>query len=245
MFLPCISIITVCYNAEHFIEQSIQSVVGQSYPNIEYILVDGRSTDHTLEIIERFSPRISRIISEKDQGLYDAMNKGIAAATGDYIYFLNADDQLYDAQVISRLFSDCKAADAYYGETVMVGELGTELGLRSSITPHQLTRQLSWKSLRWGMLVSHQAFIIKRSLCVQYDVHYKICADIDWMIRCLKQCEIISFQDLIICKFRMGGKSKQHQSLAWKERFFILQKHFGFFPNLYHHLFIGFRFLFS
>ena len=241
---PRLSIITVCFNAEKFIEQTIQSVLRQSYPHIEYILVDGLSTDKTLEIIERYRPAIFKLISGKDQGLYDAMNKGIDIATGDYILFLNADDQLHDEEVISHLFSGPGQADAYYGEAVFMDENGRELGLRSRVTPHQVPRDLTWKSLRFGMVVSHQAFVIKRDLCLHYNLHYTICSDIDWMIRCLKKCRTVIYQDLIICKFRIGGKSKQHQTMAWKERFFILQNHYGFFPNLYHHLIIGLRFLF-
>lgn len=245
MHNPTISIITVCFQAEKTIERTIQSVLSQSWKNIEFIIIDGSSTDNTLLIIEKYREHISKIVSEKDNGLYDAMNKGLQLATGDYVLFLNADDLLYEKDTLEKVFTVCPNADVIYGEAVFTNETGEELGLRSQQTPHKVPENLNWKSLQYGMTVSHQAFIIRRSLAVNYDLQYRVCADIDWMIRCLKKCKIACNTHLIISKFQVGGASKQQQKRAWKERYKILQKHYGRLHNFFHHIYIGLRYLFE
>ncbi|MBO9732357.1 MAG: glycosyltransferase [Chitinophaga sp.] len=242
---PVLSIITVCFNAEKFIESTIQSVLAQTYPHIEYIIVDGASKDNTLGVIEKYRSRIAKVISEKDKGLYDAMNKGMQLATGDYLLFLNADDVLADTDVVSKMFATCAHADVYYGEAMFMDENGVDIGLRSEQTPHKVPEQLTWKSLKHGMVVSHQAYIIRRSLSPLYDLQYKVCADIDWMIRTLKASRNICHTHVVVARFRVGGTSKQHQQLAWKERYKILSRYYGHIPNFAHHLFIGLRYIFS
>lgn len=242
---PTISIITVCYNAAGTIEETICSVLGQTWKNIEYIIVDGASKDNTLNIVQKYRSRIARIISEKDKGLYDAMNKGLQLATGDYVLFLNADDLLYAADTLEKAFSNCKEADAIYGEAMFVNSAGEEMGLRSAQTPHKVPARLNWRSLRYGMVVSHQAFIIRRSLAGPFDLQYAVCADIDWMIRCLKQCSSTCNAHAVICNFRTGGISKQQQKEGWRERFLILSRHYGTASNLFNHVYIGWRYLFS
>jgi glycosyltransferase involved in cell wall biosynthesis len=243
MAQPTVSIITVCYNAERYIEQTIRSVLDQSYPYIEYIIVDGASTDRTLEIIARFGDRISRVVSEKDAGLYDAMNKGLDLATGEYVLFLNADDKLHATDTLQMALSHCKQSDVLYGEALLIEEGGRPLGLRSEQTPHKTPRRLTWKSLRFGMTVSHQAFIVRRTLAVSYDLRYRICADIDWMIRCLKHCQTTCYTGLIISDFRIGGTSTQQRKAGWKERYRILRHHYGWLGNLFSHGYIVLRYL--
>lgn len=240
---PVISIITVCFQAEKTIRQTIESVLGQTYPAIEYIMIDGASTDSTMQIIKEYEDRIKTVVSEKDKGLYDAMNKGLERATGDYVYFLNADDLLYDKDTLSKVFAKCNAADIIYGEAMFINEEGKELGLRSQLTPHKVPEKLHWKSLQYGMVISHQSFIVRRNLAGTYDLKYRLCADIDWMIRCIKAAKTNCNTHLIISKFRTGGTSKQQQKSSWKERYAILRKHYGRFPNFIHHLFIGARYL--
>ncbi|HEY9259056.1 glycosyltransferase family 2 protein [Chitinophaga sp.] len=242
---PVLSIITVCFNAEKFIESTIQSVLSQTYPQIEYIIVDGASKDNTMGVIEKYRSRIATIVSEKDKGLYDAMNKGMQLATGDYLLFLNADDVLADADVVRKMFATCADADVYYGEAMFMDENGVDVGLRSTQTPHQVPDQLTWKSLKHGMVVSHQAYVIRRSLSPLYDLQYKVCADIDWMIRTLKASRNICHTHEVVARFRVGGTSKQHQQLAWKERYKILSRYYGHIPNFAHHLFIGLRYIFA
>ncbi|SFV28262.1 glycosyltransferase family 2 protein [Thermoflavifilum thermophilum] len=243
--LPKLSIITVCYQAGKSIERTIQSVITQTYPHIEYIIVDGGSTDETISIIHKYADRISRWISETDKGLYDAMNKGLRLATGDYVMFLNADDYLYANNTIEQVFTFCSQADAYYGETMFVDVMGNPVGLRSAVTPHRLPEKLNWKSLKYGMTVSHQSFIVRRELAPYFDIRYHVCADIDWMIVCLKRCQTVCHTRIVISCFRTGGLSKQRQRKAWKERYLILQKHYGVLPNFFHHLLIVLRYLFS
>ena len=234
--MPKLSVITVCFNAEKTIERTIQSVLSQtSAADIEHIIVDGASKDDTLAIIEKYKGRIAKVISEKDNGLYDGMNKGIQLAGGDYIYFLNADDAFYTADTVEKIFSSAENADVYYGEVMFIDEAGHEMGLRSNVTTQKTPVNLSWKSLQKGMVVSHQAFIIRRSLCESYNLNYKISSDIDWMIRCLKKASIVISTQIIFAKFTVGGTSKQRQKLAWKERYHILQTHYGFLPNLFNH----------
>jgi glycosyltransferase involved in cell wall biosynthesis len=245
MVQPTVSIITVCYNAERYIEETILSVLEQSYPFIEYIIIDGASKDRTLEIIAGFKDRIARVVSERDEGLYDAMNKGLGLATGEYVFFLNADDKLYAADTLQTAMSRCKEPDVVYGEALLIDDAGKPLGLRSEKTPHKTPGQLTWRSLRYGMTVSHQAFIVRRSLAVSYDLHYRICADIDWMIRCLKHCKTTCNTGLVISNFRVGGTSTRQRKQGWKERYQILKRHYGFWANLVNHGYIVLRYLFG
>lgn len=242
--LPKISIITVAYNAAATIRQTIESVLNQSYAPLEYLIIDGGSTDGTLEIIRAYADRIDVVVSEPDRGIYDAMNKGLARAGGDYVYFLNADDCLIHPGILREVMACCPDADVYYGDTKFVSEnSGVPSRLRSEATPHRVPEHLNWRSLSLGMVVSHQAFIIRRQLAESYDLHYRICADIDWMIRSLKQCKSCCNTHLVISTFRMGGASKQRQKLAWKERYRILAIHYGRWTNAWNHLRIALRYL--
>lgn len=150
---PKFSIITVTYNAEAVLEDTIQSVISQTYHHVEYILVDGASKDGTLSIIDRYRDRITRIVSEPDKGLYDAMNKGIRLATGDYLCFLNAGDSFHEddtLQQMVRSISGNELPDVLYGETELVDKEGHFIRMRRLAAPEVLT----WRSFKQGMLVS-------------------------------------------------------------------------------------------
>lgn len=242
---PLISIITVCFNERAYIEQTILSVLHQTLPGIEFIVIDGGSTDGTTDVIEQYKNRISYYSSEKDKGIYDGMNKGLSRATGDYVFFLNGGDVLHAPGVLEKIFAAAPNADAYYGETLFTQEDGTVIGTRSQVSNQQLPEQLNRKSLRHGMVVSHQAFIVKRKLASMYDLQYRICADIDWMISCLEKCTTVVNTKQCIAQFRTGGTSAQQRKKAWKERYAILKKHYGFLPNLFNHGYIVLRYLFS
>ena len=154
---PKFSIITVTYNAGKVLEDTIQSVVFQTYRNVEYIIVDGGSTDNTLDVVHKYQERICKVISEPDKGLYDAMNKGIRMATGDYLCFLNAGDELHENETLQKIAYTLKGKelpDVIYGETAIVDEEGHFLHMRRLSTPEHL----HWKSFKEGMLVCHQAF---------------------------------------------------------------------------------------
>src|SRR5690606_30753578 len=119
---PKISIITIVYNNVRDIRYTLASVANQDYPNIEYIVVDGLSNDGTMEVIQEYRSHISTLVSEKDKGIYDAMNKGLKLATGDYVLFLNSGDELFANDTLSKVFAAGADADIYYGETKLVNE---------------------------------------------------------------------------------------------------------------------------
>ncbi len=238
-FNPKISIITVVYNAKSLIERTIKSVLSQSYTNIEYIIIDGASSDGTLELAEKYQHDIAVILSGKDNGIYDAMNKGLATATGDYVLFLNAGDELYSNDIIESVVA-LGDADVYYGNTAVVNEQGLVLGDRRLSPPEQL----DWKSLKFGMCVSHQSFIAKRSLCEKYNLKYAVSADIDWVIEVLKKSNKIVNTKNYISKFLAGGTSNKRRKVALGERFLIMSHHYGFFQTVINHFYILLRFPF-
>lgn len=202
-----VSVITVVYNAGDVFETTLKSVRDQKYLHIEYIVVDGGSKDNTLELIEKYKEGISKWISESDEGLYSAMNKGLKMATGDYVIFLNAGDLFFDSEVLERIFDTSLAlSDVYYGETMIIDKEGREIGMRRLKAPEVLT----WKSLIDGMLVCHQSFIVKKSIAPEYNIKYKIAADYDWMLNCLKKAGTITNTHQIISKFLDGGLNKQN-----------------------------------
>lgn len=236
--LPTISIITVVYNAANDLDKTIKSIAAQSYKNIEYIIVDGASTDHTTEVIKAHSNSITKWISEKDNGIYDAMNKGIHLATGDYLWFMNAGDEIAEADTLSKVFNLAQNADIYYGDTIMIDENGNKIGNRRLQPP----KNLNWKSFKKGMLVSHQSFIVKRSIVDLYNLKYHFSADFEWCLIALKRATQIINTQLTLSLFLDGGVTKQNIKAGLKERFKIMSQYYGLIPTLYEHLFIAFKF---
>ncbi len=235
MFQPKLSIITIVYNNVRDIERSLQSVLNQTYPNIEYLVIDGASNDGTLEILKKYESRLSKLITEKDEGIYDAMNKGLAAATGDYVLFMNSGDELYAPDTVQKVFATAEDADIYYGETEMYDENWQSLGRRR----HQAPAKFTWKSFRLGMSVSHQAIYIRRSLTEAYDLQYQLSSDIDWVIRAAKKAKKIVRVEAYVAKYLVGGMSKKRHIQSLKERFAIFTKHYGLIPNLFNHFIIA------
>lgn len=182
-----ISIITVCYNAERVIEQTIRSVIEQTYPHLEYLIIDGASTDGTAEVVRRYAEEMPiRWYSEPDKGIYDAMNKGVRKASGDYLYFLNAGDTLFDPGVMQRMAARCTPtrAEVLYGSITYVHPDGhTERRMYGS-SCGRLIYYLT------GDCINHQAILAHRACFryAQFDTeHYRICADRDWMLRLKKR----------------------------------------------------------
>lgn len=236
--MPKLSIITITYQAEAFLERTFKSVFEQDCADeIDYIVVDGASKDQTLEIIETNKKQINQFISEKDKGIYDAMNKGLQLAKGDYILFLNAGDAFASAATLKNILKELvKNPDVLYGEAVFVNKEGQHLGLRSEVTPHRLPTNLTWRDFKFGMLVCHQAFIAKRSITPLFNLHYKLSSDIDWEIQVLKKSSSIVKSDAPICHYLMGGASVQNLKQSWEERYAVLKSHFGLLPNLFNHV---------
>lgn len=246
---PILSIITITYNAERFLERTIRSIINQQVANIEYIIVDGASTDGTLGIIEQCQPNITRWVSEPDRGLYDAMNKGLHQATGQYVWFMNAGDEIYDADTLSKLMTRIEAtrADVYYSDALFVRDIMEQgavqtvpVGLRSQVTPHRLPTRLTWHDMALGMKVCHQAFVVKRALAPDY-LLTNLSADLDWEIRCLKKAHTIEYVSFVLCKYLVGGLSVQQHRRSLLDRFSVLVRHFGLATTLFNHVQIIWR----
>ncbi|MGF1923394.1 MAG: glycosyltransferase family 2 protein [Bacteroidia bacterium] len=232
---PKLSIVTIVYNNAAGIERTMLSVLNQTYTNIEYIIIDGASTDGTKEIVQKYGERLTKFISEPDKGLYDAMNKGLALATGDYVLFMNSGDEIYATETVAEVFASAPSADIYYGETEMFDENWKSLGQRR----HRAPEHFDWHSFKFGMNVSHQAIYIKRSLTEPFDLRYKYSSDIDWILKAAKKSSNIVNTHLYVAKYLIGGVSKQKHLASLKERFKILSHYYGFIPNLINHLFIA------
>lgn len=233
--MPTISIITIVYNGASLLEGTIQSVLAQTYPHIEYIVVDGGSTDGTVELIKKYEHGIAEWVSEPDNGLYDAMNKGMVLATGDFLWFMNAGDHIYAPETTAKMMAvRTPDTDILYGEVMLVDDARKPVGTRSDVTVHQLPAVLSWKSMKRGMVVCHQAFLPKRTIAPNY-IDGNLTADIEWVIECLKRAKTATHTHLVLAEYLMGGVSKQQIWSSIKGRYRILQKHFGFWGNLWNH----------
>ncbi|WP_419699759.1 glycosyltransferase family 2 protein [Mucilaginibacter sp. NFX135] len=237
MFKPKLSVITIVYNNVRDIERTMLSVLGQTYTNIEYIIVDGLSNDGTLEVISKYRDRISKLISEKDKGIYDAMNKGLAIATGDYVIFMNSGDEFYAPDTVTAVFASAEDADIYYGETEMIDDSGQNLGQRR----HQAPVAFTWRDFKYGMSISHQAIYLRRSLTEPYDNRYHLSADIDWIIRAAKKAKKIVNVNRYVAKYLVGGMSKKRHRQSLQERFDIMKRYYGLIPTVFNHFVIAFN----
>lgn len=236
-----ISVITVSYNAAATIERTLKSVAGQTYPHVEYILIDGHSTDGTTALIRRYESHIDYWVSEPDKGLYDAMNKGLAQAHGDYVCFLNAGDTFAAPSTLAEIADRIKAAsvlpDVVYGDTALVDDQGHYCGMRR----HPLPDRLTWKTFRRGMLVCHQAFFAHRDLTLPYDCQYRFSADFDWCIRVLRRSQsTLNMQQTLIHYLNEGMTTRNHKA-SLKERFHIMVRHYGWLTTSVMHLWFVFR----
>ena len=241
-----LSVISIAYNNLKGLEKTLAVFNGHNFlQDIEILIVDGGSKDGTKEFLETQSLS-KNWVSEPDKGIYNAMNKGLSMAKGDYVWFLNSGDYVEDFSLIEKLLNVLKQEpDAVYGETMMVDVEGKHLGLRSVFTTRKLPGNLNWTSFRLGMNVGHQSFVVKRSLALLYNEKYRYVADIDWMIRCLKACKnIVNLKTVIAC-FTVDGFSSVQRKASNKERYEVLKVHYGFLPNAFAHLGIVLRKLFS
>ena len=241
-----LSVISIAYNNLKGLEKTLAVFNGHNFlQDIEILIVDGGSKDGTKEFLETQSLS-KNWVSEPDKGIYNAMNKGLSMAKGDYVWFLNSGDYVEDFSLIEKLLNVLKQEpDAVYGETMMVDVEGKHLGLRSVFTTRKLPGNLNWTSFRLGMNVGHQSFVVKRSLALLYNEKYRYVADIDWMIRCLKACKNVVNLDAVLACFTVDGFSSVQRKASNKERYEVLKEHYGFLPNAFAHLGIVLRKLFS
>ncbi|PTQ93221.1 glycosyltransferase involved in cell wall biosynthesis [Mucilaginibacter yixingensis] len=236
-FQPKLSVITVVYNDARHIERTMRSVIGQTYTNIEYLVIDGASTDGTLDKIKQQGHKIAQLISEKDKGIYDAMNKGLAKATGDYVIFMNSGDEFYDNETVAHVFAAAPDADIYYGETEMITDQQVSLGQRRHKAPERFT----WRGFKYGMSISHQAIYVRRSMAEPYDPKYQLSADIDWIIRATKKAKTIVRVPGYVAKYMVGGMSKTKHKQSLMERFDIMKRYYGLVPTIFNHFIIAFN----
>ena len=248
---PLISIITVTYNAEQTIERTLQSIESQTYPAIEHILIDGCSTDHTMSHIQRYverndAPRrhVIRVVREPDNGLYDAMNKGLQQATGEYLVFLNAGDRLHANNTIEELvaksgFRPKQANPAVlYGETDLVDNEGRFIRHRRLKAP----KKLSSKSFQSGMLVCHQSFYVRTDLARQtpYELSYRYSADYDWCIRIMRRAEQRRLKmintELVLTDYLQEGLTTKNHRKSLMERLHLMAHHYGWPVAIAQHL---------
>jgi glycosyltransferase involved in cell wall biosynthesis len=232
------SIITIVYNGESLIEATMQSVLNQTFTDYEYIIIDGNSKDKTYQIVQELKnkyPLSIKAISERDNGLYDAMNKGLNRAKGEFVLFLNAGDHLFETTTLEKLANAASlSTDILFGETMLVDDARKHIGTRTELTVQKLPYRLTWRSMRYGMVVCHQSFLARRAIAPQY-IEGNLAADIDWVIKCLKKSKSQTNTHLIISEYLMGGVSKTQHQQSLKDRYAILKMHFGWLPNLINH----------
>ena len=256
---PRISIVTITYNAAPVLQRTLDSVLQQSYPYVEHLIIDGASTDATVTMAHDYKEETDQtasshdvvIQSEPDNGLYDAMNKGLRLATGDYICFLNAGDSLPTTDTLELMADRLKAIDedglprpaVLYGDTDIVDNDGNFLHHRRLQPPEQL----SWRSFRQGMLVCHQAFYARMDLAKQtpYDLQYRYSADVDWCIRIMKLADErgLSLINLhaVVANYTEEGQTTLHHRDSLKERYRVMCRHYGQLPTLFMHLWFVIR----
>jgi len=220
-----ISIITVSYNSENFIESCINSLIDQSYKNIEYIAIDGLSTDNTLKIIKKYSKYISAIISEPDKGIYDAMNKGIKIAKGEIIGFLHSDDLYTNNNVLSKvadIFKENPSLDACYADLIYVKQKDT-----SRIVRYWKSSKFISGSFSKGWSPPHPTFFVRRSVYERFgnfNLNYPIVSDIELMMRFLEINKIQTlYSNEVWIKMRLGGLSNKNFKSILEQNFDVLR----------------------
>jgi glycosyltransferase involved in cell wall biosynthesis len=202
-----ISIVTVCYNSESFISSAIDSVLSQTYPDIEYIIIDGRSKDGTVSIVDSYGDKVAHFVSESDKGIYDAMNKGLKTATGDIIGFLNSDDFYANNNVLSRvasIFKDNSSLDACYADLIYIDRYDA-----SKIIRYCQSRKFISGLFAKGWCPPHPTFFVRRSVYERFgnfDLNYHLASDVELMMRFLEVQKINArYIPELWIKMRLGG----------------------------------------
>lgn len=261
-FLPKFTVVTVTYNAHTTLERTLQSVASQTYPNVEHLIVDGVSNDGTLSLIQEYAEDNSVcapeheicFISEPDEGLYDAMNKAIDNANGDYLVFLNAGDKFHSSDTLSKLVEDLQSlslnADepecwpaVLYGETDLVDNEGKFLRHRRLQAPKKLT----WRSFKDGMLVCHQSFYVRTDVAREfyYNMQYRFSADFDWCVRIMKYAQsqgmALYNSNIILTDYLSEGMTTKNRGKSLIERFRIMCHHYGCLATVLQHIWFVLR----
>lgn len=235
MQYPLISIITVCFNAGKIISETLNSAIQQSYKNIELVIVDGNSNDNTLQEIKKYQSHIGTLISEPDKGIYDAMNKGIKAANGEWIYFLNAGDLFYDEKILEDIFSknDLSNFDLIYAKV----ETKNEPTGVNYITGEKIT----FKDFFSKYPICHQATFTRKTAFDKigmYDIQYRLAADTDWFAGFFKsQPDKALFIDRVVAFYDIQGTTYHKRMEGYKEYLRFGKKYFPFYISIKNYLF--------
>lgn len=249
------TIVTCTFNAEHELQRTLDNVFHQSYADVEHLILDGLSSDRSVEMAQTYKQRSDEartghevvVCSERDSGLYDAMNKGIARATGDYIVFLNAGDTFPSEATLEHIAHNIGDGEALpgviYGDTDIVNDEGRFLRHRRLQPPAKLT----WRSFRNGMLVCHQAFYALTTLAKDnpYNLNYRFSADVDWCIRVMKEAErqhlTLKNVDEVVVNYLDGGMTEKNHRASLRERFSVMRRHYGLPLTLIMHVWFAVR----
>lgn len=234
---PLLSIITVTYNASETLRPTMESLAAQTWGDFEHIVVDGASTDGTVQLARELALPCTRIVSRPDNGLYDAMNRGLQLSRGSYVMFLNAGDSLHDADTLRLVCEAVNSGDErpgiVYGQTCLVsGPQRRFAGMRHLSAPATLT----FGSFANGMLVCHQAMAVARDICEPYDLRYRFSADYDWVIRCLLKSHVNRYIDAVIIDYLDEGVTTANHKASLRERYDIMCRYYGKFPTAVRHL---------
>lgn len=232
---PLFSIITITYNAHKELRPTMLSVREQSFGDFEHIIVDGLSSDNTVDVARSLASDNIRILCEKDAGLYDAMNKGLRMAKGRYLIFLNAGDSFASSSTLESFAVAAESnPDIIYGDTVIVDENRNVKGPRHLSVPESLT----FDSFSRGMLVCHQAFCVRRDIAPLYDLTYRFSADYDWTVKCISVTEPSKCVNLhtVVIHYLDDGMTEKHKVASLKERYRIMCKHYGTMKALLRHI---------
>lgn len=253
------TVVTCTFNAESVLQRTLDSVNKQTYCNVEHLIIDGVSKDKTLAMVKAYQHKAQVgenaheivVCSEPDKGLYDAMNKGIDRATGDYLVFLNAGD-VFPSEDTLEYVEGCVGEGeilpgVLYGDTDIVNDEGRFLRHRRLTSPKKLT----WRSFKWGMLVCHQSFYARTDIAreVHYDLHYRLSADVDWCIRIMREAERrhlpLRNVNAVITNYLDGGMSVQNHKASLKERFEVMRSNYGIITTLLVHAWFVVRGIFK
>ena len=252
-----ITYVTITYNAAAVLQRTLDSVLAQDYPDILHLIIDGASTDDTMQLVDAYIDRSNaadnghsiQVTSEPDKGIYDAMNKGLRSITGDYVCFLNAGDFLPASDTVSRIVEKVgdQSPAVLYGDTDIVDGEGRFLHHRRLAPPEHL----SWKSFRQGMLVCHQAFYARTDFAIAtpYDLRYRYSADVDWCIRVMKAAakENVPLLNLkmVVANYTEEGQTTLHHRDSLWERYHVMERHYGRLQTFLLHCWFALRSVFK
>ena len=232
--MPLITVITITYNAAATLPRTLESVAAQTFTDFEYLIIDGNSTDET--IVQANSCDIATVISEPDKGLYDAMNKGLRKASGDYVIYLNAGDTFYSSNTLQRYADAIESASEkpgmVYGQTRIVDISGKYLRERHLLAPEKLTA----RSFLDGMVVCHQAMCVRRDLAPEFDLSYRFSSDYDWAVKILKKSSLNVYIPDYVADYLSEGITTSNHKASLRERFISMRRHYGVLPTVWSHL---------